>query len=59
MKYRDHEIIYSAGDNSDYLYILYSGEILRSPDVNVKSSSKYMVLGELAVLTGTPYHETA
>ena len=58
IKYRDHEIIYSIGDNSDYLYILYSGDVLRRPDVSEKGS-KYLVLGELAVLTGTPYQETA
>lgn len=58
--YRDHEIIYSIGDASDYLYVLYSGDVCKKTDVKELSNDydKYTVLGELAVLTGSPYQET-
>lgn len=61
--YRDHEIIYSQGNVSQYLYILYSGDVCKRCDgevlTNNESTEKYLVLGELAVLTGSPYRETA
>jgi len=61
-RYRNHEVIYSKGDESKYFYILYSGEVTRrggkKNDENQDDEAKYTVLGELAVLTGTPYQET-
>lgn len=60
--FRDHEVIYSIGDESKYLFILYSGDVLRRPEVindETDSTEKYTVLGELSVLTGSVCQETA
>jgi len=61
--YKNHEVIYSKGDDANYMFILYSGEILQE-DNDKRSSSemsttaKYTFLGELSVLTGQTYQET-
>ena len=63
--YKNHEVIYSKGDDANYMFILYSGEILQQDDDSKRSSSemstatdKYTFLGELSVLTGQTYQET-
>lgn len=60
-RYRNHEVVYSKGDESKYFYILYSGEVTQrggKKNEDQDDEAKYTVLGELAVLTGTPHQET-
>lgn len=63
--YKNHEVIYSKGDDANYMFILYSGEIALQEDDSKRSScemsttaDKYTFLGELSVLTGQTYQET-
>ena len=59
--YRDHEIVYSRGDAAKYMYIVYSGEVARpstASSANEEGGGRYTILGELSLLTGTPYTET-
>lgn len=66
-RFRDHEIIYSKGSEAKYLYILYSGEVVRRDrdrDEQQEAPSefdeeKYTVLGELALLSNSLHKETA
>lgn len=65
-RFRDHEIIYSKGSEAKYLYILYSGEVVRrnqdeqtnDDDDLGPMAEKYTVLGELALLSNSPHKET-
>lgn len=61
--YRNHEIIIQQGDPPGYLYILSSGDILitYSNGKSLKSedsTEKYVVFGELSLLTSTPQEAT-
>jgi len=63
-RFRSHEVIYEIGDESRHFFVLYSGEVTRrggrkaTSDDGNRNDAKYTVLGELAVLTGTPHRET-
>lgn len=63
--YRNHKIIYNQGDEAQFMYILYSGDVVRRRDLvtldsddDSSDSEKYTVLGEFALLTGSTYTET-
>jgi len=65
-KVRDHEILYRQGDQSDYCYMLFQGDVDVEVDgTKVKPSKnpedrgeKYQIFGELALLTASPHKAT-
>ncbi|KAL7471504.1 hypothetical protein ACHAXS_011777 [Conticribra weissflogii] len=63
-RFRNHEVIYEIGDESRYFFVLFSGEVTKrgggrqTSGPAIENDAKYTVLGELAVLTGSPHHET-
>ena len=58
--FRDHEIIVMQGEESQYLYMVYSGDVkgLVKKDGEGATPDKYTVFGELSLLTQAPVTTT-